>query len=122
MNLPNIEARPDLYDEAERWSVDELRARQLERLQWSVRHAFDHVPHYRKAFEDRGVHPDDIRSLDDTRLLPFTSKADLRANYPFGMFAVPREQVVAGARLQRHDRQAHRRRLHRRGPDAPGPR
>ena len=93
MNLPNIEPRPDLYDEAERWSVDELRARQLERLQWSVRHAFDHVPHYRKAFEDRGVHPDDIRSLDDTRLLPFTSKADLRANYPFGMFAVPREQV-----------------------------
>ena len=93
MNLPNIEARPDLYDEAERWSVDELRARQLERLQWSVRHAFDHVAHYRKAFEDTGVHPDDIRSLDDTRLLPFTSKADLRANYPFGMFAVPREQV-----------------------------
>jgi phenylacetate-CoA ligase len=93
MNLPNIEARPDLYDEAERWSVDELRARQLERLQWSVRHAFDHVAHYRKAFEDAGVHPDDIRSLDDTRLLPFTSKADLRANYPFGMFAVPREQV-----------------------------
>ena len=93
MNLPNIEARPDLYDVAVRWSVDELRARQLERLQWSVRHAFDHVAHYRKAFEDRGVHPDDIRSLDDTRLLPFTSKADLRANYPFGMFAVPREQV-----------------------------
>jgi phenylacetate-CoA ligase len=58
-----------------------------------VRHAFDHVEHYRKAFEDRGVHPDDIRSLEDTRLLPFTSKADLRANYPFGMFAVPREQV-----------------------------
>src|SRR6476661_3629444 len=93
MNLPNIEARPDLYDEAEHWSVDELRARQLERLQWSVRHAFDHVAHYRKAFEDRGVHPDDIRSLDDTRLLPFTSKADLRANYPFGLFAVPQDQI-----------------------------
>jgi phenylacetate-CoA ligase len=93
MDLPHIEARPDLYDEAERWSVDELRARQLERLQWSVRHAFDNVAHYRKAFEDRGIHPDDIRSLEDTRLLPFTSKADLRANYPFGMFAVPRQQV-----------------------------
>ncbi len=93
MKLPLIEPRPDLYDEAERWSVDELRARQLQRLQWSVRHAFDHVEHYRKAFEDRGIHPDDIRSLEDTRLLPFTSKADLRANYPFGMFAVPREQV-----------------------------
>jgi len=93
MQLPLIEPRPDLYDEAERWSLDELRARQLQRLQWSVRHAFDHVEHYRTAFEDRGVHPDDIRSLEDTRLLPFTSKADLRANYPFGMFAVPREQV-----------------------------
>src|SRR3954454_16609941 len=93
MKLPLIEARPDLYDEAERWSLDELRARQLQRLQWSVRHAFDHVEHYRTAFEDRGVHPEDIRSLEDTRLLPFTSKADLRANYPFGMFAVPREQV-----------------------------
>jgi phenylacetate-CoA ligase len=93
MQLPLIEPRPDLYDEAERWSLDELRARQLQRLQWSVRHAFDHVEHYRTAFEDRGVHPDDIRSLEDTRLLPFTGKADLRANYPFGMFAVPREQV-----------------------------
>jgi phenylacetate-CoA ligase len=93
MTLPLITARPDLYDEAERWSVDELRARQLERLQWSVRHAFENVEHYRQAFKDRGIHPDDIRSLDDTRLLPFTSKADLRANYPFGMFAVPREQV-----------------------------
>src|SRR4051812_21630609 len=93
MQLPLIKPRPDLYDEAERWSLDELRARQLQRLQWSVRHAFDHVEHYRTAFEDRGVHPDDIRSLEDTRLLPFTGKADLRANYPFGMFAVPREQV-----------------------------
>jgi phenylacetate-CoA ligase len=93
MTLPLITARPDLYDEAERWSVDELRARQLERLQWSVRHAFENVEHYRQGFKDRGIHPDDIRSLDDTRLLPFTSKADLRANYPFGMFAVPREQV-----------------------------
>src|SRR3954471_1580852 len=93
MQLPLIEPRPDLYDEAERWSLDELRARQLQRLQWSVRHAFDHVEHYRTAFEDRGVHSEDIRSLEDTRLLPFTSKADLRANYPFGMFAVPREQV-----------------------------
>src|SRR3954465_13257841 len=93
MKLPLIEPRPDLYDDAERWSVDELRARQLGRLQWSRRPGFDHVEHYRKAFEDGGVHPDDIRSLEDTRLLPFTSKADLRANYPFGMFAVPREQV-----------------------------
>lgn len=94
MNLPVITPRPDLYDEAERWSLDELRARQLERLQWSVKHAYDNVEHYRKAFDTRGIHPDDIQSLDDTRLLPLTSKADLRDNYPFGLFAVPREQVV----------------------------
>jgi len=94
MNLPVIAPRPDLYDEAERWSVDELRATQLERLQWSVRHAYDNVDHYRKAFDARGIHPDDVKSLDDTQLLPLTSKADLRANYPFGLFAVPREQVV----------------------------
>ncbi len=93
MTLPHIEPRPDLFDEAERWSVDELRARQLERLQWSVRHAYDHVPHYRRVFADRGVHPDDITDLSDIRHLPFTTKADLRENYPFGMFAVPREQL-----------------------------
>jgi len=94
MNLPVIEPRLDLYDEAERWSVDELRAKQLERLQWSVQHAYGNVEHYRKAFDAKGIHPGDIKSLDDTRLLPLTSKADLRANYPFGLFAVPREQVV----------------------------
>ena len=94
MNLPAIAPRPDLYDEAERWSVDELRATQLERLQWSVRHAYDNVEHYRKAFDAKGIHPDDVKSLDDTQLLPLTSKADLRANYPFGLFAVPRERVV----------------------------
>ncbi|SDK56649.1 phenylacetate-CoA ligase [Nocardioides sp. YR527] len=75
-------------------SVDELRALQLERLQWSVRHAYDNVEHYRKSLEAVQVHPDDVRSLDDLTLLPFTTKADLRDNYPFGMFAVPREQVV----------------------------
>jgi len=74
-------------------SVDELRALQLDRLRWTVRHAYDHVPHYRAAFDSAGVHPDDVRELADLAKLPFTSKADLRANYPFGMFAVPREQV-----------------------------
>ncbi|WP_137121930.1 phenylacetate--CoA ligase PaaK [Segeticoccus rhizosphaerae] len=92
-NLPVIEPRPDLYDEAERWSLDEMRAHQLERLQWSVRQAYEHVPHYRAAFEEKGIHPDDVKALEDVRILPFTTKADLRANYPFGMFAVPREQV-----------------------------
>ena len=74
-------------------SVDELRALQLDRLRWTVRHAYDNVPHYRGAFDAAGVHPDDVRELADLAKLPFTSKADLRANYPYGMFAVPREQV-----------------------------
>jgi len=84
----------DHLEPIERASVDQLRAIQLERLQWSVRHAYDHVQHYRKAFEAAGVHPDEVRSLADLARLPLTTKADLRANYPFGMFAVPREQVV----------------------------
>jgi phenylacetate-CoA ligase len=74
-------------------SVDELRALQLSRLRETLRRAYDHVPHYRAAFDAAGVHPDDVRELSDIASLPFTSKADLRANYPFGMFAVPREQV-----------------------------
>ena len=80
-------------DPVERVSVDELRALQLERLQWSLGHAYDNVPHYRAAFEAAGVHPDDCRELADLARFPFTTKADLRDNYPFGMFAVPREQV-----------------------------
>src|SRR5690242_8836623 len=85
---------PSLLDPAERLSVDELRALQLERLQWTLRHAYANVPHYRAAFDAAGVHPDDCRELRDLARFPFTGKADLRANYPFGMFAVPREQVV----------------------------
>ncbi|MBO1767558.1 phenylacetate--CoA ligase PaaK [Allobranchiibius sp. GilTou38] len=83
----------DTLDPIERAGVDELRALQLNRLQWSVRHAYDNVPHYRAAFEAAGAHPDDVRDLSDLARLPFTTKADLRDNYPFGMFAVPREQV-----------------------------
>ena len=78
----------------EKASVDELRALQLQRLQWSVRHAYDNVAHYRESFRATGVHPHDLRSLEDLAKFPFTVKDDLRANYPFGMFAVPREQVV----------------------------
>ncbi|WP_116810166.1 phenylacetate--CoA ligase PaaK [Steroidobacter cummioxidans] len=74
-------------------SEDELRGLQLHRLQWSVRHAYENVPHYRRIFAERGVHPDDLRTLDDLAKFPFTTKADLRANYPFGMFAVPRERI-----------------------------
>ncbi|HEY2042051.1 MAG TPA: phenylacetate--CoA ligase PaaK [Jatrophihabitans sp.] len=77
----------------ERASVDELRSLQLQRLQWSVRHAYGNVAHYKAAFDAAGVHPDDIKELADLAKLPFTTKADLRENYPFGMFAVPREQV-----------------------------
>jgi phenylacetate-CoA ligase len=85
--------RPEDLEPIERASVDELRGLQLQRLQWSLRHAYDNVPHYRRAFEAAGVHPDDCRSLDDLARFPFTAKADLRENYPFGMFAVPRERV-----------------------------
>jgi phenylacetate-CoA ligase len=86
--------RPEDLEPVERASIDELRALQLERLRWSLRHAYDNVPHYRKAFDAAGVHPDDCRALADLARFPFTGKADLRDNYPFGMFAVPREQVV----------------------------
>jgi phenylacetate-CoA ligase len=82
-----------LLDAAERVSVDELRAVQLERLQQTLRHAYENVAHYRRAFDEAGVHPDDCRELADLAKFPTTSKADLRENYPFGMFAVPEEQV-----------------------------
>ena len=80
-------------DPIERASIDELRALQLERLQWSLRHAYDNVSHYRTAFDEAGVHPDDCRELSDLARFPFTTKQTLREHYPFGMFAVPREQV-----------------------------
>ena len=83
----------DLLDAAERLSVDELRALQLERLRSTLRHAYDNVPFYTKSFDAHGVHPDDCRDLADLAEFPVTTKADLRDNYPFGMFAVPRDQV-----------------------------
>ncbi|CCH78764.1 phenylacetyl-CoA ligase [Nostocoides japonicum T1-X7] len=73
--------------------VDGLRAQQLERLRWSLEHAYRNVPHYRAAFDAAGVGPGDLRELSDLARFPTTAKADLRENYPFGMFAVPREQV-----------------------------
>ncbi len=85
---------PGDLEPIEKASVDELRSLQLERLRWSVRHAYDNVPHYRKRFDAHGVHPDDLRTLGDLAKFPFTGKQDLRDNYPFGLFAVPREQVV----------------------------
>ncbi len=84
---------PEALEPIERASIDELRALQLERLHWSLQHAYDNVAHYRAAFDAAQVHPDDCTELAGIAEFPFTTKADLRANYPFGMFAVPREEV-----------------------------
>lgn len=81
-------------DPIETASRDEIAALQRERLAWSLRHAYENVPHYRAAFTASGVHPDDFHQLEDLAKFPFTTKHDLRANYPFGMFAVPREQIA----------------------------
>jgi phenylacetate-CoA ligase len=75
-------------------SRDELGALQLERLRWSLRHAYDNVPHYRAAFDERGAHPDDLRELGDLAKFPFLTKSAFRENYPFGLLAVPRERVA----------------------------
>ncbi len=75
-------------------SLDELRNLQLQRLRASLQHAYHNSPVYRASFDAHGVHPDDLASLEDLGRFPFTTKGDLRANYPFGMFAVPMEQVV----------------------------
>ncbi len=75
-------------------SRDEIAALQLDRMKWSLRHAYDNVPFYKASFDKAGVHPDDLKQLSDLAKFPFTTKADLRDNYPFGMFAVPREQVI----------------------------
>ncbi|MEU9751548.1 phenylacetate--CoA ligase PaaK [Streptomyces althioticus] len=83
----------DLLDPAERLDLDGLRALQRERLRNSLRHAYENVPFYRESFDQAGVHPDDCRSLSDLSRFPFTTKADLRAHYPYGMFAVPRERI-----------------------------
>ena len=74
-------------------SADELAALQLERLQWTLRHAYANVPAYTRKFDEAGVHPDDCKELADLAKFPFTTKQDLRENYPFGMFAVPQEEV-----------------------------
>ncbi|WP_146346561.1 phenylacetate--CoA ligase PaaK [Falsiphaeobacter marinintestinus] len=75
-------------------SIDAIRNLQLERLKWSLRHAYDNVPMYKTRFDEAGVHPDDLQSLSDLSKFPFTYKNDLRDNYPFGLLAVPREQII----------------------------
>jgi phenylacetate-CoA ligase len=84
----------DQIEPIEKAGGDELRALQLKRLRWSLQHAYEKVPHYRKAFDDSGVRPADLKDLADLAKFPFTDKADLRANYPFGMFAVPMDDIV----------------------------
>ncbi|WP_108667801.1 phenylacetate--CoA ligase PaaK [Euzebya rosea] len=85
---------PASLDPIETAPIEELRALQLDRLRWTLRHAHDNVPHYRQAFAEARVHPDDITSLADLARVPFTTKQDLRDAYPFGMFAVPTAQVA----------------------------
>jgi len=92
MNSKNQTANP--LDPIETASLDELQSLQLERLQWSLRHAYENVPMYRQKFDTAGVHPDEVKELSDLGSFPFTTKQDLRDHYPFGLFAVPMEQVV----------------------------
>ena len=81
-------------DPIETASVDELQALQTQRLKWTLKHAYENVPMYRRKFDAAGVHPDDFRELSDLRKFPCTTKQDLRDNYPFGLSAVPLEEVV----------------------------
>ena len=92
--MQDIAPKREDLDPIERASRDELEALQLNRLKWSIGHAFENSPVYRKKFEDAAVHPADVSSLADLARLPFTRKAELRENYPFGMFAVPRERLA----------------------------
>jgi len=92
--MPVKQPKPGELEPIETASRDELQALQLQRLRWTVQHAYENVPHYRKAFDAKGVHPGDLKLLADLAKFPLTGKKDLRDNYPFGMFAVPREKVV----------------------------
>jgi len=92
--MPVKQPKPEDLEPIERASRDEIARLQLERMRWSLAHAYRNVPHYKKAFDAAGVTPDDLRSLEDIAKFPTTSKADLRENYPFGMFAVPRTEVA----------------------------
>jgi phenylacetate-CoA ligase len=92
--MPVFQPAPHELEPIERASRDELQALQLQRLQDTLRRVYENVPHYRQAFDAAGVHPEDCRSLSDLAKFPFTVKADLRRHYPFGLFAVPRQQVV----------------------------
>src|SRR4030081_1544696 len=98
MAVTSIQSRTTGYlpelDQAERASRDEIMALQTKRLAWSLAHPYDNVAHYKKAFDKASVHPSDFKQLSDLGKFPFTVKTDLRDNYPFNMFAVPREKLV----------------------------
>ena len=91
--MKDLSPRPGDLSAIETASRDEIEALQLERMRWSLTHAYTNVPHYKQSFDAAGVHPDDLKSLADLARFPFTLKTDLRSNYPFGLFAVPRSQV-----------------------------
>ena len=102
MTTESPESRPSLPDhEIPTMSVDELRGTQLERLQRTVRTAYDNVPHYRAAFEAKGFHPDDLRTLDDVSRMPFTTKADLRENPKAAIFSAEQAPEISPADTRR---------------------
>jgi phenylacetate-CoA ligase len=92
--MRDLTPKPSDLDPIEIASRDEIAALQLARLRWSLWHAYENVAHYRQAFDAAGVHPNDLKDLNDLARFPFTVKQDLRDNYPFGMFAVPRSDVA----------------------------
>ena len=91
--MKDLSPKPGDLDPIENASRDKIEALQLKRMRWSIAHAYNNVAHYKASFDKAGVHPDDLKSLTDLSRFPFTVKSDLRNNYPFGLFAVPRSQV-----------------------------
>ena len=91
--MENLSPKLGDLEAIENASRDEIEALQLQRMRWSLNHAYKNVTHYKASFDSAGVHPDDLKSLADLSRFPFTKKSDLRENYPFGMFAVPRSQI-----------------------------
>ncbi len=92
--MENLAPRPGELEPIETASRDELSALQLKRLQWSLTHSYENVPLFKQRFDEKGVHPSDLKTLSDLSKFPFTTKSDLRDNYPFGLFAVPRDKIV----------------------------
>ncbi|MEW7009172.1 MULTISPECIES: phenylacetate--CoA ligase PaaK [unclassified Lentilitoribacter] len=91
--MKDLGAKREELEPIEIASRDEISSLQLQRMKWSLNHAYNNVPMYKKRFDEKGVHPDDLKTLSDISKFPFTVKDDLRDNYPFGLFAVPREKI-----------------------------